>query len=102
LIIDDDPAAINEQEEEEEEEAIEGEQAEDVVMENVGEVAGAEEYGTYSSPLTGYPWLSNRGSRTERLETGLICQYEIPGGGVCRDSGCRDVHLSAGRGGLGR
>jgi hypothetical protein len=25
-----------------------------------------------------------------------ICQYELPGGGVCRDEGCRDVHLSRG------
>ncbi|KAF8073739.1 hypothetical protein FPV67DRAFT_763477 [Lyophyllum atratum] len=32
-----------------------------------------------------------------------ICQYEVPGGGVCRDEGCEDVHLSRiaghGRGG---
>lgn len=25
-----------------------------------------------------------------------ICQYELPGGGVCRDEGCQDVHLSRG------
>lgn len=34
-----------------------------------------------------------------------ICQYEVPGGGVCRDEGCEDVHLSRiaghdGKGGL--
>ena len=23
-----------------------------------------------------------------------ICQYEVPGGGTCRDEGCDDVHLS--------
>jgi hypothetical protein len=23
-----------------------------------------------------------------------ICQYEVPGGGVCRDEGCDDVHLN--------
>jgi hypothetical protein len=23
-----------------------------------------------------------------------ICQYELPGGGVCRDEGCQEVHLS--------
>jgi hypothetical protein len=23
-----------------------------------------------------------------------ICQYEVPGGGLCRDSGCEDIHLS--------
>lgn len=23
-----------------------------------------------------------------------ICQYEVPGGGTCRDEGCEDVHLS--------
>jgi hypothetical protein len=25
-----------------------------------------------------------------------ICQYELPGGGICRDEGCQDVHLSRG------
>lgn len=25
-----------------------------------------------------------------------ICQYELPGGGVCRDAGCEDVHLRRG------
>lgn len=24
----------------------------------------------------------------------VICQYEIPGGGVCRDEGCQDIHPS--------
>ncbi|KAG5652882.1 hypothetical protein H0H81_003245 [Sphagnurus paluster] len=23
-----------------------------------------------------------------------ICQFEVPGGGVCRDEGCEDMHLS--------
>jgi hypothetical protein len=23
-----------------------------------------------------------------------VCKYEVPGGGVCRDEGCEDVHLS--------
>ncbi|KAJ7025330.1 hypothetical protein C8F04DRAFT_1269221 [Mycena alexandri] len=23
-----------------------------------------------------------------------VCQYEVPGGGVCRDGRCEDVHLS--------
>ena len=23
-----------------------------------------------------------------------ICQYEVPGGGICRDAGCADVHLN--------
>ncbi|KAG2129148.1 hypothetical protein DEU56DRAFT_818040 [Suillus clintonianus] len=23
-----------------------------------------------------------------------VCQYEVPGGGVCRDKGCNDLHLS--------
>ena len=30
-----------------------------------------------------------------------ICQYELPGGGVCRDEGCQNVHLSRGLDGLG-
>jgi hypothetical protein len=30
-----------------------------------------------------------------------ICQYELPGGGVCRDEGCLDVHLSRGLDGAG-
>jgi hypothetical protein len=25
-----------------------------------------------------------------------VCQYEVPGGGVCRDAGCEDYHLSRG------
>lgn len=29
-----------------------------------------------------------------------ICQYELPGGGVCRDEGCQDVHLSRGLDGV--
>jgi hypothetical protein len=24
-----------------------------------------------------------------------VCQYEIPGGGICRDVGCEDVHLNS-------
>ncbi|KAG1772426.1 hypothetical protein EDD22DRAFT_434033 [Suillus occidentalis] len=28
-------------------------------------------------------------------DTGLrVCQYEVPGGGVCRDKNCNDLHLS--------
>lgn len=23
-----------------------------------------------------------------------ICQYEVPGGGICRDAGCEDIHLN--------
>jgi len=30
-----------------------------------------------------------------------ICRYELPGGGVCRDVECQDVHLSRGLDGLG-
>ncbi|KAI0357432.1 hypothetical protein OH77DRAFT_100608 [Trametes cingulata] len=26
--------------------------------------------------------------------SGRICQYEVPGGGECRDQNCEDVHLS--------
>lgn len=26
--------------------------------------------------------------------SGQLCQYEIPGGGVCRDEGCTNVHIS--------
>ena len=28
------------------------------------------------------------------LENGRICQFEVPGGGECRDEACGDVHLS--------
>ncbi|KIL63266.1 hypothetical protein M378DRAFT_726391 [Amanita muscaria Koide BX008] len=32
---------------------------------------------------------------TKRLDPlKLICQYEIPGGGTCRDGTCEDIHLS--------
>lgn len=30
----------------------------------------------------------------------FLCQYEVPGGGVCRDANCEDVHLSRLDGGL--
>lgn len=23
-----------------------------------------------------------------------LCRYEVPGGGVCHDDGCNDVHIS--------
>jgi hypothetical protein len=26
--------------------------------------------------------------------SGQLCQYEIPGGGVCRDDGCTNVHIN--------
>lgn len=29
-----------------------------------------------------------------------ICQYEVPGGGICRDDGCEDIHLSRMGGGV--
>jgi hypothetical protein len=28
------------------------------------------------------------------LENGRICQFEVPGGGECRDEACSDIHLS--------
>jgi len=28
------------------------------------------------------------------LENVRICQFEVPGGGECRDSACDDMHLS--------
>lgn len=28
------------------------------------------------------------------LENGRICQFEVPGGGECRDEACGDIHLS--------
>jgi hypothetical protein len=29
-----------------------------------------------------------------KMENARICQYEVPGPGVCRDTGCGDMHLS--------
>jgi hypothetical protein len=31
-------------------------------------------------------------ARTEATSK-IICQYEIPGGGLCRDLNCKDMHL---------
>jgi hypothetical protein len=28
------------------------------------------------------------------LENARICQFEVPGGGECRDAACGDIHLS--------
>ncbi|KAF8889988.1 hypothetical protein CPB84DRAFT_1406661 [Gymnopilus junonius] len=33
--------------------------------------------------------------------TQRLCQYEVPGGGTCRDDGCRDVHLNRLEGEMG-
>jgi len=33
--------------------------------------------------------------------TRRLCQYEVPGGGTCRDDGCHDVHLSKLEGEMG-
>jgi len=45
---------------------------------------------SYTSPLRLYPLLGRGvvGDVGRR-----ICQYEIPGGGWCRDEECEDVHL---------
>jgi hypothetical protein len=33
--------------------------------------------------------------RLTAFDSGLrVCQYEVPGGGVCRDKACNDLHLS--------
>jgi hypothetical protein len=32
--------------------------------------------------------------RESQLENARICQFEVPGGGECRDADCGDVHLS--------
>lgn len=33
--------------------------------------------------------------RLTAFDSGLrVCQYEVPGGGVCRDKDCNDLHLS--------
>lgn len=79
------------------------------------------QYSSYDSPLTAYPLLRSRLEGTswscpssipdlhplrqavlQRVLTQLtahdrgvrVCQYEVPGGGVCRDEGCDGLHLS--------
>ncbi|KAI9510600.1 hypothetical protein F5148DRAFT_1178439 [Russula earlei] len=68
----------------------------------------------YHSVLSHYPFLSGhslgpqempdlKGLRTQAaarrmtangLENARICQFEVPGGGECRDRSCGDMHLS--------
>ena len=71
----------------------------------------------YNSVLSFYPFLSGRslgpqemGDRLNlkqlkiqaaarrlsenQLENARICQFEVPGGGECRDADCGDIHLS--------
>jgi hypothetical protein len=72
---------------------------------------------TYESVLSHYPFLSGRSLGPQEmgdmpnlkrlkmqaaarritdnsLENVRICQFEVPGGGECRDTACADVHLS--------
>jgi len=72
---------------------------------------------TYESVLSHYPFLSGRSLGPQEmgdmpnlkrlkmqaaarritdnsLENARICQFEVPGGGECRDTACADVHLS--------
>lgn len=49
-----------------------------------------------SSSLASIPDLQplKRAASVKALDPSKrICQYELPGGGVCRDAGCEDVHL---------
>jgi hypothetical protein len=71
---------------------------------------------TYESVLSHYPFLSGRSLGPQEmgdmpnlkrlkmqaaarrmtdnsLENARICQFEVPGGGECRDTACADVHL---------
>jgi len=71
----------------------------------------------YNSVLSHYPFLSGRSlgpqetadipnlqtlrmlaaarrMTDDSLENARICQFEVPGGGECRDSACGDMHLS--------
>ena len=72
---------------------------------------------TYNSVLSHYPFLSGRSLGPQdaadmhnlrslklqaaarrmtdnSLENARICQFEVPGGGECRDAACGDMHLS--------
>jgi hypothetical protein len=71
----------------------------------------------YNSVLSHYPFLSGRSLGAQemddrlnlkqlkiqaaarrlsenQLENARICQFEVPGGGECRDADCGDMHLS--------
>ncbi|KAF8895335.1 hypothetical protein BD779DRAFT_719169 [Infundibulicybe gibba] len=55
-----------------------------------------------SSTYTPYPSLPKPELKSLRLASvskmlnpsKQLCQYEVPGGGVCRDEKCEDIHLS--------
>ncbi|KAI0826767.1 hypothetical protein BC628DRAFT_215349 [Trametes gibbosa] len=51
---------------------------------------------TASQPFTLNLELLKQSSMQKYLSSGSgrICQYEVPGGGECRDQNCEDIHLS--------
>ena len=84
---------------------------------NGSQVKTESSFTAYNSVLSYYPFLSGRslgpqemGDRLNlkqlkiqaaarrlsenQLENARICQFEVPGGGECRDADCGDMHLS--------
>ena len=83
---------------------------------NGSQVMTDSSFTTYNSVLSHYPFLSGRSLGPQEtadkpnlrslkmqtaaqrmtdnsLENARICQFEVPGGGECRDSACGDMHL---------
>jgi hypothetical protein len=74
----------------------------------------ANSFTAYNSVLSPYPFLSGRSLGPQeqvdlrrlrleaaaryitenKMENARICQFEVPGFGECRDTGCGDMHLS--------
>ena len=84
---------------------------------NRSQVMADSSFTTYDSVLSHYPLLSGRSLGQQEMagipnlqhlrlqtaarrmtdnssENARICQFEVPGGGECRDAACGDVHLS--------
>ena len=84
---------------------------------NGSQVMADSSFTTYDSVLSHYPLLSGRSLGQQEMadtpilqnlrmqtaarrmtdkssENARICQFEVPGGGECRDTTCGDIHLS--------
>ena len=84
---------------------------------NGSQVMTDSSFATYDSVLSHYPLLSGRSLGQQEMadmpnlqnlrmqaaarrmtdnssENARICQFEVPGGGECRDTTCGDIHLS--------
>lgn len=64
------------------------------LLSSLGSLSSSSSYASTSYILPDLKPLKKAASFKALDPAKQICQYELPGGGVCRDAGCEDVHLS--------